>query len=157
VGRIAAKRMAPSAARLTIAATARRLVTNPCASANSGRACGKIEDGSLRPRIAPTGDAQTLAKRIAELGDRDREILMRIAQGQSDYEIAEETWVPLKTIRIERRRLIRHLRDRPRGVVRGGEALREGAGEDAHPPRRKLFRPPASLRWRSPEPRRRST
>jgi FixJ family two-component response regulator len=72
----------------------------------------KIEDGSLRPRIGPTGDAQTLTKRIAELGDRDREMLMRIAQGQSDYEIAEETWVPLKTIRIERRRVIQHLRER---------------------------------------------
>jgi len=39
-------------------------------------------------------------------------MLARIAQGQSDYEIAEETWVPLKTIRIERRRIIQHLRER---------------------------------------------
>ena len=72
----------------------------------------KIESGSLRPRIAPTGDAQNLARRIAELEESDREMLTRIAQGQGDGEIFHETWVPVKTIRIERRRVIQHLRER---------------------------------------------
>ena len=72
----------------------------------------KIENGSLQPRIAPTGDAENLARRIAELEGGDRQMLTRIAHGRSDVEIFSETWVPVKTIRLERRRIIRHLRKR---------------------------------------------
>jgi DNA-binding NarL/FixJ family response regulator len=50
-------------------------------------------------------------------------MLTRVAQGQSDHEIAVETWIPLKTIRIERRRIIRHLHEGEAQTVRVLPAL----------------------------------
>jgi DNA-binding NarL/FixJ family response regulator len=47
----------------------------------------------------------------------------RVAQGQSDHEIAVETWIPPKTIRIERRRIIRHLHEGEAQTVRVLPAL----------------------------------
>jgi len=85
-------------------------LTQPFANLTPVELAEKIENGGLRPRVAPTGDAQNLARRIADLEDGDRQMLTRVAQGQSDYEIAEQTWVPLKTIRIDRRRIIQQLR-----------------------------------------------
>jgi hypothetical protein len=67
-------------------------VTQPLANLTPVELAEKIENGSLHPRIAPTGDAQNLARRIAELEDGDRKMLTRVAQGQSDHEIAVETW-----------------------------------------------------------------
>ena len=83
----------------------------PLAALSPEELAEKIENGSLQPRVAPTGDGQNLARRIAELEDDDRQMLTRVAQGKSDYEIAHETWIPLKTIRIERRRIIQHLHE----------------------------------------------
>jgi FixJ family two-component response regulator len=98
-------------------------VTQPLANLTPVELAEKIENGSLHPRIAPTGDAQNLARRIAELEDGDRQMLTRVAQGQSDHEIAVETWIPLKTIRIERRRIIRHLHEGEAQTVRVLPAL----------------------------------
>jgi DNA-binding CsgD family transcriptional regulator len=85
-------------------------VAQPLANLSPLELAEKIENGSLQPRIAPTGDAQNLTRRIAELEDGDRQMLTWVAQGLSDYEIAVETFIPVKTIRIERRRIIKHLR-----------------------------------------------
>jgi FixJ family two-component response regulator len=98
-------------------------VTQPLANLTPVELAERIENGSLHPRIAPTGDAHNLARRIAELEDGDRQMLTRVAQGQSDHEIAVETWIPLKTIRIERRRIMRHLNEGEAQTVRVLPAL----------------------------------
>jgi DNA-binding CsgD family transcriptional regulator len=70
----------------------------------------KIESGSLRPRISPTGDREQLKTAISQVDHRDRQILTWLAEGQSDDEIAQRLWIPVKTVLRERRSLIRHLR-----------------------------------------------
>ena len=46
----------------------------------------KIEGGSLRPRISPTGDREQLKSAITQLDHRERQILTWLAEGQSDNE-----------------------------------------------------------------------
>ena len=70
----------------------------------------KIESGDLRPRISPTGDRERLRTAIADLDERERQILTWLAEGESDGEIVLKLWIPVKTLRRERRRLIQYLR-----------------------------------------------
>jgi DNA-binding CsgD family transcriptional regulator len=68
-----------------------------------------IESGSLRPRISPIGDGERLKGAITQLDDRARQILTWMAEGESDDEIVLKLWIPVKTLRRERRGLIRQL------------------------------------------------
>lgn len=70
----------------------------------------KIENGSLRPRIAPTGSRERVQTAIKKLDDRDRQILTWLAEGLSEDEIVLRLWIPVKSLRRERRRLIQQLR-----------------------------------------------
>ena len=70
----------------------------------------KSENGSLRPRIAPTGSRERVQTAIEKLDDRDRQILTWLAEGLSDDEIVLRLWIPVKSLRRERRRLIQQLR-----------------------------------------------
>jgi DNA-binding NarL/FixJ family response regulator len=69
----------------------------------------KIEGGSLRPRISPTGDRARLKTAITQLDARERAILTLMAEGESDAEIAETLWIDQKNLRLGRPDLIRKL------------------------------------------------
>jgi FixJ family two-component response regulator len=71
----------------------------------------KIESGSLRPQISPTGDRAQLRTAITGLHDRERQVLTWLAEGLDDNEIVVRLWIPVKSLRRDRAVLIEHLRE----------------------------------------------
>jgi DNA-binding CsgD family transcriptional regulator len=53
----------------------------------------KIENSGLRPRVSPTGDRGRLRTAITQLDDRERQVLIWLAEGQDDNEIAGRLWI----------------------------------------------------------------
>jgi DNA-binding CsgD family transcriptional regulator len=71
----------------------------------------KIEAGCLSPRTSPTGDAETLARRISKLSKRERYVLELAAAGRPDAEIGGTLWITEETVKAHLRYIFGFLRE----------------------------------------------
>jgi DNA-binding NarL/FixJ family response regulator len=91
-----------------------------------------IEEFSLRPETGPAP-----ARRLDALTEREREVLLLIARGLSNTELAARLYVSMATVKTHISRLLAklHARDRAQLVIAAYESGLVGPGRADEPPR----------------------